>query len=271
MNALSSFLCLAIGGEKRRLNHNSLGEVLPRADFRLKNDTLDPQALVKLLAVMCFPADPRGREMMMRSVPAATTIPRYQTEITVAASGVGSELLAEVSRHQSRANLAGSVCLAMAQLSAFGRPGDAAAVLPLAVELAEKWGHAVRLSTPLRPVSDMARQSETDVLSAYETYRGASHLWAAAVYGRIQFHEELMPAALHGIPRFLAYAEEIARLSTTLAWPEPCPSLKLSAEALWVFVLPTALIRKAAADVKQAAKESHTDLNAPPRQKDASV
>jgi len=62
--------------DAQALTGGELGETLPRADLRWKNNSLDPQALVKLLSVMCFPKDVRRRKGVLRQLPASLTIPR---------------------------------------------------------------------------------------------------------------------------------------------------------------------------------------------------
>ena len=82
---------------------------------------------------------------------------------------------------------------------------------------------------------------------AYRAYRSAAHLWAAAVYGVVQGRPDLHPLTVSHLPSFLAYAEEIARLATTLAWAEPEEELSLNRNILWTFVLPEGVARKAEA------------------------
>lgn len=105
----------------------------------------------------------------------------------------------------------------------------------------------------VRPISTMERRQESEILTAFEHYRSVSHLWAAAVYGRVQYQADIVPAAHYAIPRFPAYANEFARLSTSLTWAERHPVLELPVASLWVFLLPTALVRQAAAEVRQTA------------------
>jgi len=226
---------------------------LPRADLRFRNDTLDPLALVKVLAVMCHPSDPRGRESMMRRHPSHMTVLRHQPRRPAQAEGYPEDLWTDVAAHQSRGLLAGALCLAMAQMSAVGRLGEASAVLTLAVELAAKCEQAASVDPAIRPVAALPSPGAGEILAAFEDYRGASHLWAAAVYGRIQLGTDLTPRTLQGIPRFLAYASEIARLAATLQWPASDRSLALSPALLWTLVLPEGLTRRAEAEIRQPA------------------
>jgi hypothetical protein len=47
------------------------------------------------------------------------------------------------------------------------------------------------------------------------------------------------------LPSFLAYAEEIARLATSLTWVEADDELALERSTLWTFVLPEGMVTKA--------------------------
>jgi hypothetical protein len=224
---------------------------LPRADLRFRNDALDPLALVKVLALMCCPGDPRGREAIMRRHPSHMTVLRHQPRQPAQSEGYAVDLWTDVSEHQRRGFLAGAVCLAMAQISAIGRPGDAAVVLDLAVDLADKCEQAMGLEHAMRAITVLPPPQAGEVFAAFDGYRGASHLWAAAVYGRIQLREDLIPRMLPAIPRFLAYADEIARLACGLRWAPAEPSLALAPAMLWTLVLPDALTRRAEAEIRQ--------------------
>ena len=190
----------------------------------------------------------------MRERPTTLMIPRHHRGTPGVVEGISSDLRAEFARHQRRACLAGALCLALAQLSALGRLGEAAIVLELAADLAEKWERAANLGSAVQSSIKVPPRQKSEFLAAFDIYRSVSHLWAAAVYGRIQYHEDVVPMALHAVPRFMAYANEIARLSTSLPWSEPRPELELPTASLWFIVLPAALVRKAEAEIRQENK-----------------
>jgi hypothetical protein len=217
---------------------------LPRADFRSKDETLDRLALVKLLAVMCYPSDPRSREGMLRQARATITLARHQPAPVREADRWSAALWSEFAQHSSTACLAGAFYLALAQLSALGRPGELVTALSLAADLAGDWA---------------PQRSESDLIVAYDSYRSVSHLWAVIVFGRFQGRDELSPPSFQTIPDFLVYAAEIARLAMALDWAVPVEdetprtgmlpagslaAVALDADSLWTFVLPSALVHR---------------------------
>jgi len=226
---------------------------LPRADFRSKGDALDPQALVKLLAVMCHPADPRGREGMLRGVAGRIVVPRHQPYSQPATrEALPAALRAEFAHHREAGCLAGLLCLALAQLSAAGRQGEVPAVLPVAMALAGDWAKALGADSSLRQAVGLPPRSASQIVAAFAAYRSVSHLWAALVYGGIQQGRDVAPRDQQAVPLFLAYAAEIARLSCSLRWPAADGGLALTAGSLWAFILPHALERQAQAQLFQA-------------------
>ena len=216
---------------------------MPRADFRLKGDRLDPLAPVKALAVMCHPVDARGREAILRRPVATITVPRHQDVPEHFDDVLPHELWAEFREHRRLGALAGALTLSLAQLSAFGRSGEKGTVLALASTLAAEWEEATWPEAPDQPSLGVPSQSEGEIVEAFETYRSVSHLWAALVYGKIKKRADIRPVSCETLPTFLAHAEEIARLATTLRWLSPDPVLELTAGALWSFVLPADLTR----------------------------
>jgi len=116
---------------------------LPRADFRLGGDVLDPHAPVKVVAVMCHPRDARGRESILRLPPPKVIVPRHG-EAPRAADGMGSgELWEHFVLHRRVAALAGILTLALAQLSAFGQRGALQPALAIAATILTTWQHVV--------------------------------------------------------------------------------------------------------------------------------
>jgi len=217
---------------------------LPRADFRLKGDTLDPLAPVKTLAVMCHPSDVRGREAILRRPVATIKVPRHRQAPEQSGDALPPELWAEFREHRRIGFLAGALALSLAQLSAFGRSGETAVVLHLASALAADWEQAARPETAIQPSVPVPPRSEAEIVEAFATYKSVSHLWAALVYGKIKKRPDIRPVSRETLPTFLACAEEIARLATALPWQRPEPALELTAESLWSFVLPAKLTRK---------------------------
>lgn len=189
----------------------------------------------------------------MRRHPSHMTVLRHQPRQPAQVDGYAADLWAEVVAHQSRGFLAGALCLAMAQVNAVGRPGEASAVLDLAVELAVKCEQAMAEEHAIRPVAALPPPGVAEILAAYDVYRATCHFWAAAVYGRIQLRQDLIPRSLQAIPRFVAYAAEIARLASALQWPQSDQGLALPPSLLWTLLLPDALTRRAEVEIRQPA------------------
>ena len=223
------------------------------------NDTLDPLALVKVLAVMSYPSDVRGREIMLRRHPSHLTIQRNAPRQSPVADGYAADLWRDLAAHQRGGFLAGALCLAQAQLCALGRRGDTFAVLDLAMDLANRCERAIGLGAAPQlgdPTAGLPLDSRQEFIAAFEAYRSASHLWAAVVYGWIQLREDLTPRQLQAIPRFLAYAAEIARLATSLDWQTPDQALALPEKALWILLIPDAITRRAETEIRKPAAEA---------------
>jgi len=218
---------------------------LPRADFRYGVNSLDPLALVKLLAVMCHPTDPRGREAMLRQQPVSITIARHQAPGFGTMEASADALWSAFAEHKTVAGLAGAYCLALAQLSALGRNGEAAAALHLAVNIAGQWETALRAEAAVQPAGRSSPRAEAEIRDAFERYRGVSHLWAALVYGAVHGRRDITPTGLHAMALFLAYSTEIARLACALRWADADGPLPLSPSTLWTFILPDALAQHA--------------------------
>lgn len=218
---------------------------MPRADFRYKDNSLDPLALVKLLAVMCHPTDPRGREGMLRQQPRSITVARHQTPAFGTMEASADAPWGEVAEHKAVAGLAGAYCLALAQLSALGRHGEAASALRLAVDIAGQWETALRGEAAVQPAGRSLPRTEADICDAFERYRSVSHLWAALVYGSVHGRRDITPNGLHAMALFLAYSTEIARLACALRWADAGGPLPLSFGTLWTFILPDALAQHA--------------------------
>lgn len=235
---------------------------MPRADFRLKGEALDPLAPVKVIAVMCHPADARGREVMMRRIPEQITIPRGQSLKDALGGAWRQELWSEFLDHRRPGCLAGAVALALAQLRASHHKGETATVLALASGIAARWEAAVEPEAPPRGNVLPHAPDHAEVTRAFQTYGSVVHLWAALVYGKLQNREDLEPFSTQTLPTFLAFAEEIGRLATTLEWRVMGAGLELAPDALWTFVLP-ARLRKTAKAQMLAPAPSQADVHEP--------
>ncbi len=218
---------------------------MPRADFRIKGDALDPLAPVKVLAVMCHPSDARGREVILRRIPEKITVSRYQRAQGYSDEPWFREIWAEFRKHRQSGALAGALALALGQQSIAGRSGMADFVMQLATSIAVEWIQVVDLEAETQFGLQSALPSEAQIASAFHRYRGVCHLWAALVYGRLKYRQNITPLSTQTLPTFLAFAEEIARLATASGWPREEPATTLTADALWSFILPEA-VRKTA-------------------------
>ena len=224
---------------------------MPNADFRVKGDALDPLAPIKVLAVMCHPADARSREEMFRRVPAKITIPRSRQSEYWPADMRLRLLWSEFLSYRGIGCLAGAMTLALAQLSALDRCGSAAEVLTLASVLAADWNRVTDLEKPQLEETSPSERSAAAIVDAFQIYRSVSHLWAALVYGKLKQRHDFQFASNRTLPTFLAYAEELGRLATTLRWQHSNPSLQLNALDLWTFTLPERVKKTAQAQIVQ--------------------
>lgn len=220
------------------------GSQLPRADFRLNGDVLDRQAPVKVLAVMCHPKNAHGREEILRHAPPSVVVPRHPEGPGAPRDLWTGQLWAKFALHRQTAALAGVLTLALAQLSAFGQRGERRTLLPLAGTILTAWHNCLERTAPA-DAGMRLKLGAGRIVDAYRTYQSVSHLWAAVVYGVIQRRPELHPLTVGQLPSFLAYAEEIARLATSLAWMEVDDELALEPSKLWTFVLPEGVASKA--------------------------
>lgn len=217
---------------------------MPRADFRLNGDVMDRQAPVKVLAVMCHPTSPQGREAILRHAPPSVVVPRHP-EVPGAPRDLWTgQLWKKFTLHRHTAGLAGVLTLALAQLSAFGQRGERRSLLPLAETILTAWHDSLDRTVP-NDVEVRLKLGEGAIVNAYRTYQSVSHLWAAVVYGAVQGRPELNPLTVGQLPSFLAYAEEIARLATSLVWVEIDDELALDHSILWSFMLPRGTASKA--------------------------
>lgn len=226
---------------------------MPKADLRLRGDVLDPLAPVKMLAVMCHPADARGREGMLRSRSNRITVSRSQGLKDLAGNFRLHHPSEEFLAHRRQGCLAGSLVLVLAQLRAMNHPGEAGFVLAQTAAIARQWAQAMGMEE-----GPAAQAQEADILAAYRAYASVSHLWAALVYGALLKLREIQPYSAGTLPTFLAYAEEIARLARSVTWVGGVSDLALDAKALWTFVLPSRLQKTAKTRIAQV-----TPLHAP--------
>ena len=220
---------------------------MPKADFRLRNDALDPLAPVKVLAVMCHPASPRGREGMLRAAPQSITIPRNNASRELASDIWLRDLWDEFLAHRRVAVLAGVLVLALTQLRTLNRRGESGLLLSLAAGIAQQWEQMLDGDVPA------AARSEADILATFQAYRSVSHLWAALVYGGLKKRPDIEPFSAQSLPTFLAYGEEIARLAAGVPWEGRPAELELDPEALWTFMLPPVLRKTARTQMGEAA------------------
>ncbi len=225
---------------------------MPRADFRLKGDVLDPRAPVKVLCVMCHPGDARGREYMMRRASEVLVFPRNQGRRFYPDDLRQRGLWAEFLDHRLQGCAAGVVALALAQLRAMHRKAEPALVLKLAA------GIAGQIEIENQPGncglgSQVGKElKEAEIAAAFHAYRSVAHLWAALVYGSLKRRLDLCPVSVQTLPIFLAYAEEIAWLAADVAWQETQPGFKFDPAVLWTFILPAALKKRAKAQIMPA-------------------
>ncbi len=222
---------------------------LPKADFRLRGDALDPLAAVKVLAVMCHPTDARSREVLLRRMPSKITISREQAAAEWSGDLRLRAIWGEFREHGRWACLAGAVTLACVQLRSMKQRGDRAAVIALAASIARQWDQAVAPDAAGAGETAAPPRREADILRAFQLYRSVSHLWAALVYGRLKHRQDLLPQSAQTLPSFLAYGEELARLAAALPWQARDPELVVEPDALWSFVLPERVKKTARAQI----------------------
>lgn len=224
---------------------------LPKADFRLRGDAFDPLAPVKVLAVMCHPTDVRNREGMLRALPSRITIPRGQGAGEMASDLWLRELWDEYAIYRRQGGLAGALVLALTQVRSLNCRADPEIVLTLAARIAQQWMQLVDLETPGTVKAPSAAPSEAAIVEAYRAFATVAHLWAALVYGALRKQPELQPHKTQTLPTFLAYAEEIARLASSVEWEGGASELAFTAEAAWNFILPERLRKTARAQFGQ--------------------
>ena len=227
---------------------------MPRADFRAKGDELDPLALIKLVAVMCHPADPRGRESLLRGGAVPSPVP-WHRDVASLGMGARADFPVALLDHGDAGSRAGALCLAMAALSACGRTAQPRLVFSTAADLVASGRGAPR------PLGCPPGRSEPDFLRAFQLYRGAAHFWAAVLHGQL-CQTGVAPTSLEALPDFIACAGEIGRLAASLQWADADGGLALSLDDQWSFSLPEALQRKVR--IVPAQESAPAGVQAPP-------
>lgn len=205
---------------------------MPRYDLR-QDRGLHPLAPFKVLAVMCHPGDRVQRERMLGNIEKGTGVARPRRQ------PLSAEAFMHEVRHASRrAAVVGGLLLTMLQLHHNGYRASLNQAIPLVSALLPKWQ---QLESPYwskichfehRP------RSKTNMLRAYNEFRGVGHFWAALLHGQQHERQDIWPGSPETLPAFLAYAEAILGLASAVPSFAGDRRLAFTRSEAWSFIIP---------------------------------
>jgi hypothetical protein len=214
---------------------------MPQFNLRQDPETLVELAPYKVLAVMCHPRDLIQRERMMGHVLANSDVEGVARRRPLSYD----EFNSEVRICSLKAVVAGGLLLTRLQLHLNGHPFSLNRVMPLIRALLPKWVQPWGGSWPRDSMSRQWPSSRRKMLDAYNHFHPVAHLWAALIHVDEQHHpHDILRWVLHELPTFLAFADSILEMATTLPSPQRGPRFALTRSEVWTFVLPQRLILK---------------------------
>lgn len=197
-----------------------------------QNDqTLDTIAVFRVLAVMCHPTDTKRREAMLARIQLETGqgVPRRKA-IT------NEQFRREVNRHARQGALAGSMLLNRLQLLGNGYRPSVNTGVKLIQYLLPEWKQPYLPS--IEDYDEHIPRSRRGILKAIEDYQTVAHLWAAHVHGLEWQRDDIWPGRPATLPIFLAYAEAILDIASSISTPDGPGRTLMSKARAPRFVLP---------------------------------
>lgn len=225
---------------------------MPRFNLRQDSETFVALAPYKVLAVMCHPENRSQRERMMGHVVMNSDVEGVARRRPLS----HDEFFSEVHICSRKAVVAGGLLLTRLQLHLNGHPFSLNRAIPLVRALCPKWHQPCGDSWPRDSMSRLLPRSRRKMLDAYNHFLPVTHLWAALIHvgqqhdlhdihvGQQHGPHDIWRWVLHELPTFLAFADSILEMATTLPSPQRGPRFALTRSEVWTFVLPQRLILK---------------------------
>ena len=206
---------------------------MPRFDLRQNDGTLDPLASFKVLAVMCHPNHLTQREKMLGSIQKETGVGRSRRRpITREA------FMMEVRRTDKRAAVAGGLLLTMLQLHHNGYRASLNRAIPLVAPLLPKWQQPQAPYWSKTCHLEHRPHSKASMLQAFNQFQSVAHLWATLLYGQQHDRPDIWPGSLQTLPTFLAYADRILDMASSLPSFARARRSTISHSKAWSFTIP---------------------------------
>jgi hypothetical protein len=206
---------------------------MPRFDLRKDDETLDPLAPFKVLAVMCHPNDRFQREKMLGTIQKETEEGQPRRRPLTS-----EEFIHKVRRVDTRAAIADGLLLAMIQLNSNGYRPSLNQAIPLVAALLPKWEQPEGPYWSKDCHIGHHPHAKENLLGAFNEFRSVAHLWGALLHGQQHDRQDIWPGSPKTLPTFIAYAEAILDLACRLPSFARGQRFTLSRSKAWRFTIP---------------------------------
>lgn len=204
-------------------------------DLCTADESLDQFAVHRILAVMLEPSDTAARRSLL--APTRSAVPG------------GSD--AELGFHQAidrcapAASVAADVVLYLVQTNQeFGRT-SLNSVIPIIRAAVPPWIQPTTSEWHSQRNHGRHNQAPAAIRRNFRTYRSVAHLWGAQIIAETENWDDAKPNSAAGPMKFLAIAEEIARLGAQIHLRKTDAyrrkEVVLPPGKIWKFLLPNAL------------------------------
>jgi hypothetical protein len=219
---------------------------MPIFDLRDKSElqNLDPLAVFKALAIMCYPRDAHRRERMLGTIQKETGVNKPRR------SPLKNETFQrELGLHNVRGTQTGSLMLILIQLRLHGyEPSLRLAIKLQRDTLLPEWKNAMATSWGVDSHLDHLPRSREIIMRNARNYAPVAHLWGAHLQS-LQAGENPMawdqpswPNSIQGFLRFLGYAELFWDLEARAKRPRGTGERFFGAVNRWKIIVPDHMV-----------------------------
>jgi len=206
---------------------------MPFFDLRRDDQSLDPMASEKTLAVMLHPGNRHAREAMLARVQRETGQGNARRK-----PFSKDEFFRLALQSSSKGAVAGALLLTRLQLHLNGYIPSFNRAQPLVLDLLPLWEQAASSNWSRDAHLGHVPRSRSKMLVAWNEFREVAHLWAAAIHGLQHDRKDIWPMPSTQVPTFLAYADRFLELGCELPSHNRTQRFCLIRADAWTFGLP---------------------------------